>query len=44
MTNTTISESAVWNTVQEGNQYSLAKVLGLWLAAAAPMGILVWVV
>ena len=44
MTNTTISESNAWNTVQEGNQYSLAKILGLWAAAALPMGILGWVV
>jgi hypothetical protein len=44
MTNTTISESTAWNTVQEGNQYSLAKILGLWVAAAAPMGILSYVV
>ncbi len=44
MTNTTISESNAWNTVQEGNQYSLAKILGLWAAAALPMGILGWVI
>ena len=44
MTTATNSDSSVWNTVQEGNQYSLAKIIGLWVAAAAPMGILAWVV
>ncbi len=44
MTNITISDSNAWNTVQEENQYSLAKILGLWTAAALPMGILGWVV
>lgn len=44
MTNETISDSNAWNTVQEENQYSLAKILGLWAAAALPMGILGWVV
>jgi len=38
------SDPMVWNTVQEGNQYSLAKILALWVAAAAPMGILSYVV
>jgi membrane protease YdiL (CAAX protease family) len=44
MTNTTISDSIAWNTVQEENQYSLAKILGIWVAAALPMGILSWLV
>ena len=44
MASTTISESTAWNAVQEENQYSLAKILGLWAAAALPMGILGWVV
>jgi len=44
MTNSTISESTAWNTIQERNQYSLTKILGLWIAAAAPMGILSYVV
>ena len=43
MTNTTISDSTAWNTVQEENQYSLAKILGIWVAAALPMAILGWV-
>ena len=38
------SDPMVWNTVQEGYQYSLAKILALWVAAAAPMGILSYVV
>jgi CAAX protease family protein len=29
---------------EPGKQYSLAQILGLWAAAAAPMGILAWVV
>jgi hypothetical protein len=33
-----------WNTVNEENQYSLAKILGIWALAAIPMGILSWIV
>ena len=44
MTNKMNSDPMVWNTVQEGNQYSLAKILARWVAAAAPMGILSYVV
>ena len=44
MTNKTISDPTTWNTVQEENQYSLTKILGLWVAAAVPMGILSYVV
>ncbi len=43
MTGVTISDSTAWNTVQEENQYSLAKILGIWVAAALPMAILGWV-
>jgi hypothetical protein len=43
MTDVTISDSTAWNTVQEENQYSLAKILGIWVAAALPMAILGWV-
>ena len=44
MTNKTVSDPTTWNTVQEDNQYSLVKILGLWAAAALPMGILGWVI
>jgi membrane protease YdiL (CAAX protease family) len=44
MTDLTISDPTAWNTVQEENQYSLAKILAIWLAAALPMGLLSWVV
>jgi membrane protease YdiL (CAAX protease family) len=44
MTDVTISDSTAWNTVQEENQYSLAKILGIWVAAALPMGILGYLV
>ena len=44
MANTTISDSTAWNRVQGENQYSLAKIIGLWAAAALPMAILGWVV
>ena len=36
MKNTTVN--------QEEHQYSLIKILGIWVAAAVPMGILGWVV
>ena len=29
---------------QLNGQYSLGKIIGIWLLAAAPMGLLVWVV
>ncbi len=32
------------DSAQTGPQYSLAKILGIWAAATAPMGILGWVV
>jgi membrane protease YdiL (CAAX protease family) len=44
MNSTTISNSTAWNTVQEENQYSLVKILGIWVAVVAPMVILAWVV
>ena len=28
----------------QSEQYSLAKILGIWAAAALPMGVLAWVV
>jgi hypothetical protein len=28
----------------EAQQYSLARILGIWVAATAPMGLLAWVV
>ena len=31
-------------STQTNGQYSLAKILGLWVAVAAPMGLLAWVV
>jgi membrane protease YdiL (CAAX protease family) len=44
MSSAITSEAIPWNTTQEENQYSLAKILGIWVAAALPMGILSWVV
>lgn len=44
MTDTTISDSTAWNAVTEEGQYSLAKILGIWAAAAVPMAVLGWVV
>ena len=32
------------STTRSNDQYSLTKILGLWIAAAAPMGILAFVV
>jgi membrane protease YdiL (CAAX protease family) len=43
MADITISDTTAWNKVQEENQYSLAKILGIWVAAALPMAILGWV-
>src|SRR5215213_7747964 len=36
--------SAVEGTPSQSEQYSLAKILGIWAAAALPMGALAWVV
>ena len=44
MADITISDTTAWNKVQEENQYSLAKILGIWVAAALPMGILGYLV
>ena len=35
-----MTTNASQKAVGTGEQYSLAKILGLWVAAAAPMGIL----
>ena len=43
MTDLTISDAPAWNTVQEEDQYSLVKILGIWVAGALPMAILGWV-
>ena len=39
-----MTANASQKTVVAEEQYSLAKILGLWVAAAAPMGILAYVV
>jgi membrane protease YdiL (CAAX protease family) len=44
MADITISDTTAWNKVQEENQYSLAKILGIWVVAALPMGILGYLV
>lgn len=44
MSSSHTSKSIAWSEVQEEGQYSLAKILGIWVAAALPMGILSWVV
>ncbi|NCF67146.1 MAG: CPBP family intramembrane metalloprotease [Chloroflexi bacterium] len=38
------SDSTAWNKVEEANQYSLAKILGIWAAAVLPMVTLSWIV
>jgi membrane protease YdiL (CAAX protease family) len=38
------NEMSTTNSTQSNEQYSLAKILGLWAAAALPMGILAFVV
>jgi CAAX protease family protein len=35
---------SVLATAERGEQYSLAKILGIWALAAAPMGVLSWIV
>jgi len=44
MNDTTISESNVLNEKGKGNQYSLAKILGIWAAATIPYFIMAWLV
>ena len=40
------NEKKINNTkaTQTNNQYSLAKILGIWLLTAVPIGLLVWVI
>lgn len=40
----TTGSRAGMDAVEEGDQYSLAKILGIWALAAVPMGILSWIV
>ena len=44
MNNTSNPEMTAWNEDQSENQYSLAKILGIWALAAIPMSILGWIV
>jgi membrane protease YdiL (CAAX protease family) len=44
MSDRTSFQPTAWNAVQKGNQYSLAKILGIWAAVTIPMGILAWVI
>jgi hypothetical protein len=44
MNNTTTSNPTAWNAKEEGPQYSLAKILGIWAAATIPYFIMAWVV
>ena len=42
---TTYVEPAADNAAQDvGGQYSIGRILGIWAAAAAPMGLILWVV
>jgi membrane protease YdiL (CAAX protease family) len=36
--------SQALSTTETGNQYSLARILGIWALAAVPMGLLSWIV
>src|SRR6187397_1788725 len=42
MANSPIAQAEVG--LAEGEQYSLAKILGIWALAAVPMGVLSWIV
>jgi membrane protease YdiL (CAAX protease family) len=44
--NTILTESTIPanEAVDKGEQYSLAKILGIWALAAVPMGILSWII
>jgi membrane protease YdiL (CAAX protease family) len=44
--NTSLIESSSQTTaaVETGEQYSLARILGIWAASALPMGLIVWVI
>ncbi len=44
MNDTTTSKATAWNAKDEGNQYSLAKILAIWAAVTIPAFILAWVV
>ena len=44
MSNTTTSKATTWNAKDESQQYSLAKILGIWAAVTIPYFILAWVV
>jgi membrane protease YdiL (CAAX protease family) len=44
MNNTTNSKVTAWNAKDESEQYSLAKILGIWAAATIPYFIIAWVV
>jgi len=44
MNNTTTSKNSAWNAKEGGNQYSLAKILGIWAAATIPYFIMAWVI
>ena len=39
-----VTKNVLKNDADAGKQYSLGKILGLWIAAAAPMGLLAWIV
>ena len=39
-----MTTNATQRAVETNDQYSLAKILGLWAAAAVPMGVLGWIV
>jgi hypothetical protein len=38
-----MTTNATQRAVETNDQYSLAKILGLWVAAALPMALLGWV-
>lgn len=38
------NRSQATESVEAGEQYSLAKILGIWAASALPMGLIVWVI
>ena len=44
MSNTTTSKGTAWNAKDVSEQYSLAKILGIWAAATIPYFIMAWVV
>ena len=44
MNSTTTFTTTAWNSKDESERYSLAKILGIWAAVTIPMGILAWVV